>query len=175
MKTVKKILIGLGVFIAILLIAGLFMGHHMLVEREITINKPKMDVFNYVKFLKSQDEFSYWFLSDPTLKKSYTGEDGAPGAIASWEGEKMGIGEQEIKKIVEGERVEFELRFKKPMEQTNSAYFETSALNENTTLLKWVFEGEVDYPMNVMMPIMKLELGRKLQIGMDNLKSNLEK
>jgi hypothetical protein len=175
MKTVKKILIGLGVFIAILLIAGLFMGHHMHVEREITIYKPKMDVFNYVKLLKSQDEFSYWNLSEPTMDKSYYGTDGTIGAYSSWKGEKMGIGEQEIKKIVEGERVEFELRFKKPMEQTNSAYFETSALNENTTLVKWAFEGEVDYPMNVMMPIMKLELGRQLQIGMDNLKSNLEK
>jgi len=175
MKIVKKILIGLGIFLVFLLVAGLFMGNDMHVEREITINKPKAEVFNYVKFLKSQDEFSYWFLSDPTLKKSFTGEDGAPGAIASWEGEKMGIGEQEIKKIVEGERVEFELRFKKPMEQTNSAYFECIAMNENTTHLIWAFDGKVDWPMNALMPIMKMELGRQLQIGIDNLKGNLEK
>ncbi len=58
MKILKKIIIVLGVIIAILLLVALFVKKDYAVEKEIVINKPKTEVFEYIKYLKNQDNFS---------------------------------------------------------------------------------------------------------------------
>ena len=49
------ILIVLLIIIAIPLVGALFVKKSYSVEREIIIDKPKAEVFNYIKFLKNQD------------------------------------------------------------------------------------------------------------------------
>ncbi|MEP6596310.1 MAG: hypothetical protein ABJA71_10205 [Ginsengibacter sp.] len=58
MKTLLKILLNLVIVIVILLIIGLFIKKDYAVEREITINKPKQEVFNYIKYLKDQENYN---------------------------------------------------------------------------------------------------------------------
>ena len=55
---------------------------------------------------------------DPQAKKTFTGIDGTVGFIMAWDSKnkEAGKGEQEIKKIAEGQRVDFEIRFEKPFE-----------------------------------------------------------
>jgi len=177
MKIIKRILIVLAGIVALLLIVALFIKKEYGVEKEIVINKPKQQVFDYVKLLKNQDNYSFWAMQDPAMKKSYNGTDGTVGFVSSWESEKMGTGEQEIKKIAEGERLDFELRFLKPFQATDYAYMTTEPVSDNQTKVKWGFNGKMPYPMNLMLPIMNMEkmLGDQLQTGLDNLKSNLEK
>ena len=70
------------------------------VEREITINKSKEEVFAYLKLLKNQNEWGPWYKKDPTMKQEFRGTDGQPGFVSSWKGNsETGEGEQEIKKI----------------------------------------------------------------------------
>ena len=57
------------------------------IEREIVINQPKTEVFNYIKSLRNQDNFSKWATMDPNMKKVYTGTDGTPGFISFWDSE----------------------------------------------------------------------------------------
>ena len=179
MNIIKKfILVILGI-IALALLIALFLPKEYAVEREIIINQPKDSVFNYVKYLKNQDNFSVWSSKDPAMKKIFTGSDGTVGAIAGWDSkdENVGVGEQEIKKIVEGERIDFELRFKVPFESTDNAYMITEVISANQTKVKWGFDGKMPYPMNLMLPIMNMEemLGKDLQDGLNNLKAVLEK
>ncbi len=103
MKILKTILIAVGILIAVPLIVSLFVKKDYEVEREITIDKPKEDVFDYVKFLKNQDNYSKWATMDPDMKKTYRGTDGTVGFISAWESNNkdVGKGEQEIKKITE--------------------------------------------------------------------------
>ncbi|HEY4628905.1 MAG TPA: SRPBCC family protein [Flavobacterium sp.] len=175
----KKILIALAILIAIPLIVALFVKKVYAVEREITINKPKQEVFDYVKLLKNQDHYSKWATMDPKMKKSYRGTDGTVGFVSTWESkvDSVGVGEQEIKKIVEGERIDFELRFIKPFEATEPAFMTTEAVSENQTKVKWGFSGHMNYPMNLMMLFMDFEkmIGDDLQTGLNNLKTVLEK
>ena len=175
----KKILIALAILIAIPLIVALFVKKDYAVEREITINKPKQEVFDYVKLLKNQDHYSKWATMDPKMKKSYRGTDGTVGFVSTWESkvDSVGVGEQEIKKIVEGERIDFELRFIKPFEATEPAFMTTEAVSENQTKVKWGFSGHMNYPMNLMMLFMDFEkmIGDDLQTGLNNLKTELEK
>ncbi len=178
MKILKKIIFVLLALIGIVLIAGLVMTKDYAVEREITINQPKESVFNYVKMMKNQDHFSVWNMKDPNSKRTFTGTDGEIGFIYSWNGnDDVGEGEQEIKKIAPGERIDMELRFKRPMVSTDYAYFVTEAISPNQTKVKWGFNGKMPYPMNVMMLFMNMDemLGKDLQAGLGNLKSNLEK
>ncbi|HAF33020.1 MAG TPA: polyketide cyclase, partial [Sphingobacterium sp.] len=76
MKILKKILIVLAIIIAIPLITAIFVSKDFSAQSEITINKPKQEVFNYVKMLKNQDNFGVWQLSDPQMKKTEQGVDG---------------------------------------------------------------------------------------------------
>ena len=178
MKILKTILITVGILIAIPLIVSLFVKKDYEVEREITINKPKEEVFDYVKLLKNQNNYSKWATMDPDMKKTYRGTDGSVGFVSAWESDNkdVGKGEQEIKKITEGERIDFELRFFEPFESTEPAYMTTESVSENQTKVRWGFNGHMDYPMNIMMLFMDFEkiIGDDLDTGLKNLKSVLE-
>lgn len=178
MKIFKKVLMGLGVLIAIPFIVALFVENDYAVEREIAINKPKQEVFDYIKLLKNQDNYSKWTKMDPNIKKTFRGKDGTVGFVSGWESdnEDVGVGEQEIKKITEGERIDFELRFIKPFEATEPAFMTTETVDKNQTKVKWGFSGHMNYPMNLMMLFMDFEqmIGDDLDTGLKNLKQILE-
>jgi len=104
MKILKRIFFVLIGIVALVLIAALFVNGDYAVVREVTINKPKSEVFNYVKYVKNQDEFSVWNMRDPNMKKEYRGEDGTVGFVYGWDSDNKDVrkGEQEIKKNSEG-------------------------------------------------------------------------
>ncbi|WP_394776854.1 SRPBCC family protein [Flavobacterium sp.] len=178
MGILKKILIVLILIIALLLTAAFFMPKSYAVEREIMINKPIDHVFNYVKYLKNQNEFSVWANIDPKMKSTYSGIDGTVGSKSAWESDvkEVGVGEQEITKITEGERIDFALRFKKPMEDTAVGFMSTENAPGNKTKVKWGINGVIPYPMNIMLPMMKMDkmIGNDLQKGLENLKTTME-
>jgi uncharacterized membrane protein len=172
-KTILKIIVAL---VIILLVAALFMSKDYTVEKSITINKPKTEIFNYIKSLKNQDNFSKWASMDPTMKKTFTGTDNTVGFISAWEGNSdVGKGEQEIKKITEGQRMDFELRFEKPYKDVAQAYMTTDSTGTNQTLVKWGINGHMNYPMNIMGLVMNKMLGGDFETGLANLKALQEK
>jgi len=179
MNVLKKIVIVLAILFAIPLVVALFVKKDYGVEKEIIIDKPKQEVFDYIRFLKNQDNFSKWATMDPNMKKTYRGTDGTVGFVSAWESDNhdVGAGEQEIIKITEVERIDFELRFMKPFESTESAYMTTESVSENQTKVKWGFSGHMKYPMNLMMLFMNFEkmIGDDLQTGLNKLKTELEK
>ena len=179
MKLIKKILLGLAILIIIPLVIALFTKKNYSVEREIQIKKSKTEVFEYIKFLKNQDNFSKWALMDPQMEKTYKGVDGTVGFVSSWNSKNpdVGKGEQEIKSIIEGERIEYELRFIEPFQSTEKAFLVTEVISEKETKVKWGFNGHMKYPMNLMMLFMDFEkmIGDDFNTGLHNLKNILEK
>ncbi|MDY0989634.1 SRPBCC family protein [Flavobacterium sp. CFBP9031] len=175
---IKRLLVILILFISIVLIAAYFMPKEYSVEREITINKPADSIFKYVRSLKNQNEFSVWPNRDPKIRITYKGTDGAVGAVSSWESnvKEVGVGEQEITKITENRRLDFALRFKKPMEDTAVGFMSTDPVSENQTKVKWGISGVIPYPTNIMLPMLKMDqmIGNDLQKGLENLKEKME-
>jgi Polyketide cyclase / dehydrase and lipid transport len=164
--------------IAALLLAGLVIPKGMKATREIVINKPNAEVFNYIKQLKNQDSYSKWGSMDPTMKKEYKGTDGTVGFVSAWEGnKKVGAGEQEITGIEEGRKLQTELRFLKPFKSVSQSSMTTEAITENSTKVSWGFEGNMNYPLNVMKIFMNMEkaIGNDFAIGLSNLKKLMEK
>lgn len=179
MKIIKSILLIVAVIVVVALIAALFVKKEYALERSIVVNKPNSTVFEYVKLIKNQNYYSVWNMKDPSAKKEYKGTDGTVGFVASWESnnKEIGKGEQEIIKIVEGERIDLELRFKEPFEATDYAYMSTETVADNQTRVRWGFNGKMPYPMNLMLVFMNMDemLGKDLAKGLDNLKTNIEK
>lgn len=179
MKIAKKIVLGILGVILLLLVIGIFIKKDYSAEREVVINKPLAEVFTYVKFLKNQNNYSVWSLRDPNAQMEYQGEDGTVGFVSCWHSKDkhVGVGEQEIKGMTPSQRIDYELRFKEPMESTGYAYMSTDSIAPNQTRVKWGFNGKMCYPMNLMLPVMNMDkmLGDDLQTGLDNLKMVLEK
>jgi hypothetical protein len=180
MKIIKKILIVVGVVIVSIivlpLIIALFVKSEYSMEKEIIINKPKQQVFDYVKLLKNEENYNIWVMADPTMKKEIRGTDGTVGCVYAWDGnDQAGAGEQEIKSIVEGERINTELRFIRPFEGVANAYTATETVSENQTKVKYGMSGKNPYPMNFMNLFMSASMGSPMLESLTLLKTTLEK
>jgi hypothetical protein len=179
MKILKKILLFIVAIVAIALIAALFISNDMKAEREIVIKKPKQQVFDYIKYVKNQDNFSKWNKMDPGMKKTYIGTDGTVGFSYAWDSEKgeVGKGSQTITAIKEGERMDCDLHFLKPFESKAKTYFATTVVNDSTTKVTWAFDSKMPYPFNLMKLFMNMEkaIGDDFSTGLTNLKAVLEK
>lgn len=178
MRAIKKILFVLLALIAIIAVVALFVDDEFSVVRKVEIQRSSDDVYEYVKHLKNQDNYSVWQQMDPDMKKSYEGIDGQVGFIAKWDSknEDVGKGEQEIIKLTEGERIDTEIRFEQPFESTGQSYFLTNSTNNESTMVTWGFNGSMSYPFNLMMLFIDMDedLGAQLQKGLDQLKEVLE-
>lgn len=116
---------------------------------------------------------------DHQMEKEFTGTDGTVGFVSAWDSnnKNVGKGEQEIKKILEGERIEYEIRFIKPFAGISNAYMTTQSVSEHETEVRWGFKSKMNYPMNLMLLFMNMEkmIGNDLDTGLLNLKNLLEK
>src|SRR6478609_7954345 len=173
LKIVGLVIVGI---IALALITAAFAKKDFAVKREVIINKSKQEVFDYIKYLKNQDNYSVWAKMDPTMKKEFKGTDATVGATAFWDGEKMGKGSQTITGIKEGEQIDYSLHFIKPVEAENHASLATTAVDSTHTKVVWAYDGKMAYPMNLMMVFCDFDsmMGKDLQGGLDNLKGVLE-
>jgi uncharacterized protein YndB with AHSA1/START domain len=163
--------------IALLLLIALLTKKEFSLQKQVTINRSKQDVFNYLKLIKNQEKYSVWVMRDPNVKIVYTGIDGTVGFKSSWESndKNVGIGEQEITKLKDGESIEVEIRFKKPLEATNYAATSLTTIGDTQTELTQVFYGKSKFPMNLMNLMMDKMVGGDMQKNLENLKNILEK
>jgi hypothetical protein len=113
------------------------------------------------------------------MKTEYRGTDGTVGFVSAWDSpvRDAGKGEQEITKIDDGKRIDYELRFYKPMKSTDNAFMSFESVNDSVTNVKWGFFGKVKYPMNLSLLFMNMDtmLGKDLEGGLNNLKTIIEK
>jgi hypothetical protein len=176
MNIIITILLIVAGIIALLLLMALFMKKEHYVTREIIINAPRQKVFDYLKLLKNQDEFNKNAMAAPDRKREFKGTDGTVGYIYAWSGDKnAGEGEKEIKNLIEGKRIETEIRFVKPMRATASIIMETESLTDNQTKVSWSNAGTLNYPINIMIPMMEKHVAKDMGSSLSTLKSILEK
>ncbi|MBX2906241.1 MAG: SRPBCC family protein [Taibaiella sp.] len=119
MSIVMTILAVIAAVVALFLLVAAVTGKEMKIERSITVNKPVNEVFNFVSHIKNHEQFSVWHMMDPQMKKEYRGTDGQVGFVYAWDSandKNVGAGKQEITKLIPDQRVEFHLRFLRPMQ-----------------------------------------------------------
>ncbi len=163
--------------IAIVGILGLIAPRDYVVEREIVINKPREAVFAFARMLQNNKKWDPWSKKDPNIKMDFRGTDGQVGAVSSWSGNsEVGVGEEEIKSIAENERIDFELRFKEPMQDTGAAYYVFETVGDNQTKMKWGISGRSQFPINIvcMLMNMKATLAKEFDTGLASFKTAVE-
>ena len=175
MNIIITILLVVAAIISLLLIIALFIKKEHYVKREIIINAPRQEVFDYLKLLKNQDTFNKHAMAGPDRQKEYKGTDGTVGFIYAWSGnKKAGEGEKEIKSLIEGKVIETEIRFVKPMAAVASIIMETESLPDDQTKVSWSNAGKLKYPMNIFVPMMERMLPKEMDSSLSTLKKILE-
>jgi hypothetical protein len=176
MHIIITLLLVVAGIIALLLIIALFMKKEHYVKREIIINAPRQKVFDYIRLLKNQDEFNKNAMAGPDRKREFKGTDGTIGYIYAWSGDKnAGVGEKEIKNIIEGRSIEMEIRFVKPMKVSANIIMETASLSDDRTKVTWSNAGTLNYPVNIMIPMMEKHVVKDMDSSLSMLKNILEK
>lgn len=175
MHIIKIILAVLVAVVGLVLVIALVLPNDYEVKRTVVINRPAAEIYDYVKYLKNQDEFSRWAEMDPDMKKTYTGTDATVGFIARWESgnENVGVGEQEITAI-DDRTIHYELRFGDPPAYTSNSYLEVQPIDEESSEVAWAITGHTPYPMNILNFNMDKWIAPDRQIGLDNLKNKLK-
>jgi hypothetical protein len=146
-------------------------------NRTIIINRPKAEVYAYIRQLKKQELWMPWFLNDPGLTVRFKGEDGKPGAASYWRGNNRKEGIQKITKVYEGKVLETELLFLRPYKSLILNYMAVKELEANRTKMVWGVKGVHRFPASVFMLFYGMEraIGRDFDAGLKNLKRILEK
>ncbi|MCL2074579.1 MAG: SRPBCC family protein [Marinilabiliaceae bacterium] len=174
MKILLYICLSLATIIAILLILALFVKKDYAIVREIVINRPKKEVFDYIKFLKNQNEWSTWTNIDPKMKSTYSGIDGTVGFVYKYESDnkRVGKGSQEITKIIDGESIEW--LFCCDGKPPTVCYWLTETISENETKMIWKFTGKMNYPLNLMTIFFDKLMGNDIGSELAVLKTKME-
>lgn len=163
--------------VVILIVLAVVAPKNYHVKRTIIIRKPLPEVFEYLKFIRNQDQWSPWSQKDPNMTRTSEGVDGQVGFINRWEGNReVGTGEQELVRIVENDRIESHLRFFKPWKSESDAYLVVKVADETRTEVIWGFSGVNKIPANIFMLFFNMDkaVGKDFDQGLINLKERLE-
>lgn len=171
MKFLKYVLFIVLGLVGLVLILGLILPKAFHAGGEILINKPKQEVFDYVKYIKNQHKFDNWSRQDPAITRTYEGTDGTVGFVYTWKSKKVGDGKQVITNIDPGNRVDMDLYFT-GSDYANKSYMQLTDAGNNQTKVLWAIDGEMPYPWNVMG--LFFDMNKDFQAGLQNLKEILE-
>jgi effector-binding domain-containing protein/uncharacterized protein YndB with AHSA1/START domain len=170
-KVLKRLLIGVGAIVLLLLLIGLLLPATARVERSTAIAAPPETIFGIVSSLRRFNEWSPWFEIDPTSKYRYSGPEQGIGARIDWSSRnpELGSGAQEIVASEPPNRVRMRIEF----EDETSAHAELQlSPDESQTRVTWSFEA--DFGFNLFGRYFGLFLGRALgpyyEKGLANLK-----
>lgn len=174
MKFLKFILFFILGLVAIVLIGALIAPSEFGGSSEVVINKPKKEVYDYIKFLDNQENYGTWHQMDPNMKTSKEGIDGTVGYVYKWESEKfmVGMGRQVITHLEEGQHMESDLFFE-GSEDPAKSIISVEDQGPNQTLVKWKVVGKSPYPWNFMNLFFNMD--KDFQEGLTNLKNQLDK
>ena len=176
MNILITILLVIAGIIALLLVIALFTKKGYNIQCEIIINAPLQIAFDYIKYLKNWDNFNERAVADLSKKNEFSGTDGTVGFIYAWSGnKKVGEGEKEIKNIVEGKKIETEIRFVKPFTVTGLTNMSTEAVSANETKITLSNASTLKYPLNILLLMVEKGIAKDMGISLLSLKNILEK
>lgn len=172
----KKIVIGLVLVAAVILIVAVFQPDNYRVERSVRIAAPPSVAFAQVNDLHHWQEISPWAKIDPNTKYTFTGPAAGTGSALAWAGNsKVGEGSMTITDSKTDELVRFRLDFVKPFESTSTAEFSFKP-DGGQTVVTWSMYGKNMYISKVMCLFVSMDkmVGGDFETGLASLKSIAE-
>lgn len=173
MKLLKYFLFSLlGVF-AIILIISSFIPANKIIRRSVLINKPNYFVFQKVADFKNWMKWNNWSEMELSASNIISGESKGVGSIWTWHG-KQASGIVSIDSMISDSLIITDISVKKTFRIKAMGKW-TFKPDSTSTLTVWENESLLDYPVGRFLGIfMEKELGRDMQVSLDNLKKLCE-
>jgi len=147
------------------------------ISRTVIINRPKEEVFNFVRQLKKEPQWMPWFEKDFKGILKFKGDDGKPEALLYWKGHKYFYeGTQKIIKLNQGKIMETRFLIVKPFTLALLEYKGLKDIDESKTKMVWGVRGNLAFPLSVISLIHPVDkaYGKDLEAGLKKMKSILE-
>ena len=171
MKILKYLLYAIVILIMIALATALVLPKTFTATGTSVINKPASDVYEYVRKIKSQEDFTVWFKKDANMIKNYYGIDGTIGGGLKWQSKIVGNGEQVITGLVDNKKVGINL-FLNDSKDAAKFSFTMDSLAPNQTKVIQSVEGAIAFPFNLLMLFYNMDAD--FQKNADQLKQVME-
>ena len=172
----KKILIGLALLIAVLVVIVALQPSELRVERTAAIAAPPADVFAQVNDLHKWDAWSPWAKLDPNAKIAFEGPEAGQGAAMTWAGnDQVGEGKLTIVESRPSDAVKLKVDFVKPYEATSNSDFAFKPDGAGTSVT-WTMTAQHNFLEKAFCLVMngKKMVGDDLEKGLAQLKALAE-
>lgn len=173
---IKKILIGLGVVIAVAVGIAAFQSPNYKISRDILIAASPSSLFPYINHSQKMGDWMPWKESDAQMVMSYAGPSEGVGSVASWDSPgPMGTGKSEIVESIPGKSVTTRITYLKPMEMTQNSVMSLEAVAGGTKVT-WAVDGQNALIGRVMCLFMNMDkmVGSEFTKGLTKLKAIAE-
>ena len=173
---VKKIIVGLAIFLILFIGVVSMQPADFRVARTATIAAPAPAVFAQVNDLHNWEAWSPWAKLDPAMKQSYEGPSSGTGAVYKWAGNsEVGEGSTTITESRPNELVRMKLEMLKPFAATNDVEFTFKPAGDQTDVT-WSMAGQKNFMFKAIGLFMDCDkmCGDQFEQGLAQLKSTVE-
>ncbi len=175
MKGLRRLGIALIVIAAAAAVVGYLLPSQVAVQRAVTIDAPKSEVFAIISSLRAFSRWSPWNERDPKIQFSFEGPDSGVGQKMKWQSQssEVGNGSMEIADSVRGEKLVMNIDFSKSADARSTLALDDVA---GGTRVTWSFDYVVGGNpfaryIALMMPGV---VGREYERGLERLKKYVE-
>jgi uncharacterized protein YndB with AHSA1/START domain len=137
----KKILLGFAALVGMVIAAAVLKSPDYRVERSLVIAASAERLFPYFDNHKKFNEWNPWAKMDPEAKNTYSGPEAGVGAVASWDGKKVGKGSATITESQPNERIVQRMDWLEPMQGVSTVEFTFKSEDEGKTKVTWAMYG----------------------------------
>jgi hypothetical protein len=172
----RKILIGVGAVLVVLVLVIATRPPTFHIERSTTVAAPPETVFAEVNDFHAWTTWSPWEKLDPALKRTYEGPSSGLGAGYAWVGNhQVGEGRMTITKSEKPSQIVIKLEFLKPFAATNTATFSFVPAPEGTKVT-WAMDGQNNFMAKAFHLVFDMDkmVGGDFERGLADMKAHAE-
>lgn len=173
---IKKLLIGLGVLLAVFLVVVATRPDTYTVSRSLEMAAPPAVVFAQVNDFHQWEAWSPWAKLDPNQKTTFGGAASGTGATYAWEGnDDVGAGKMTIVDSAADAKVKIDLEFLKPFPSRSDTTFSFEPAGTGTKAT-WTMEGHNNFMSKAFGLFMSMDsmIGKDFEKGLAQMKTVAE-
>jgi hypothetical protein len=166
-----KILIGIAVVLALLVIFIATRPADFSVSRSATMNASPAAIFNQLNDFHKWEGWSPWAKMDPNAKNSFDGPTSGEGAKFAWDGNSdVGAGNMTITESVPNDHVRIRLEFVRPFAGVNDTLFTIKPVGDKTNVT-WTMSGKNNFITKAISLVMDCDkmVGPQFEKGLANM------
>ena len=171
MKIFKFFFFAISGFIALYILACVFMPSNFEVSREIEINTNPLIVFNQINDFHNWNNWDPWAEIDSTIINKFDKITEGEGAYREWTAEKLGNGNMKITNSILLKQIDFEISLSDWSTFYGKFIFQPTKAGVK---VNWTDKGNLPFLARGCGPIFDAMIGADFEKGLKNLKDYCE-